>query len=89
VHCAGYLRVDEQAGGINLLARLVVDVPDLVVAEAAGRAGLAVQALSSWTLEAGRGQGVLMGFTNVASMSDAVGIVVVLREVIDGCISLI
>lgn len=89
VHCAGYLRVDEQAGGINLLARLVVDVPDLVVAEAAGGAGLAVQALSSWTLEAGRGQGVLMGFTNVASMSDAVGIAVVLRDVIGGCISVI
>lgn len=87
VHCAGYLRVDEQAGGINLLARLVVDVPDLVVAEAAGGAGLAVQALSSWTLEAGRGQGVLMGFTNVASTSDAVVVAMVLRDVIDKCIT--
>jgi GntR family transcriptional regulator/MocR family aminotransferase len=89
VHCAGYLRVDEQAGGINLLARLVVDVPDLVVAEAAGGAGLAVQALSSWTLEAGRGQGVLMGFTNVASASDAVVVAMVLRDVIGGCVSVI
>ena len=82
LHCGAFLRVDEQAGGINLLARLVVDVPDWAVAEAAERAGLGVKALSAWTLEGGQGQGVLMGFTNVASASDAVVVAQVLRAVI-------
>lgn len=82
LHCGAFLRVDEQAGGINLLARLVVDVPDWAVAEAAERAGLGVKALSAWTLEGGQGQGVLMGFTNVASASDAVVVAQVLHAVI-------
>lgn len=86
-HCAEFLRVDEQAGGINLLARLLVDVPDEVVARAAGEAGLGVQALSGWTLEAGGGQGVLMGFTNLCTAGEADSVVLVLKGVIGGCIS--
>lgn len=82
VHCAAFLRVDEQAGGINLLARLGVDVPDRLVAEAADRAGLAVQALSSWTLEVGRGQGLMMGFTNVATAQQANDLALALRNVL-------
>ncbi|MGY2401433.1 MocR-like pyridoxine biosynthesis transcription factor PdxR [Pseudomonas sp. SDO5271_S396] len=85
-HCGAFLRVDEQAGGINLLARLLVDVPDGVVADAANREGLAVQALSRWALEAGRGQGVLMGFTNVLSVGQARELALGLRGVVE-CIS--
>ncbi|MEO8493238.1 PLP-dependent aminotransferase family protein [Pseudomonas sp.] len=86
-HCSAFLRVDEQAGGINLLARLLVDVPDGAVADAANAAGLAVQAVSGWTLEPGRGQGLLMGFTNVATAAEAADLALVLRGVIAGCIS--
>ncbi|NVZ23150.1 PLP-dependent aminotransferase family protein [Pseudomonas costantinii] len=84
VHCGEFLRVDEQAGGINLLARLLVAVPDAVVAEAADGAGLAVQALSGWTLGSGGEQGVLMGFTNVATAQQATEVALVLRGVIAG-----
>ncbi|MGY2231005.1 PLP-dependent aminotransferase family protein [Pseudomonas tolaasii] len=86
-HCAQLLRVDEQAGGINLLARLLVDVPDRVVADAAMGAGLAVQALSGWTVEPGQGEGLLMGFTNVATAAEAVAIALILRGAVLGCIS--
>ncbi|MFL1553100.1 PLP-dependent aminotransferase family protein [Pseudomonas sp. D47] len=87
VHCSGFLRVDEQAGGVNLLARLLVSVPDHVVAEAADRAGLAVHALSGWMLEPGREQGVVMGFTNVVTARDAADLAMVLHRVIAQCLS--
>lgn len=80
-HCAEFLRVDEQAGGINLLARLVVAVPDETVAQAANEAGLAMQALSQWTIEPGP-QGLLMGFTNVATAQQAEAIAQVLRALL-------
>ncbi|WP_419795325.1 PLP-dependent aminotransferase family protein [Pseudomonas palleroniana] len=83
VHCAGLLRVDEQAGGINLLVRLEVAVSDQAVAEAANAAGLAVQALSVWTLGAHREQGLLMGFTNVATAQQASELALLLRGVIE------
>ncbi|WLH81959.1 PLP-dependent aminotransferase family protein [Pseudomonas sp. FP2335] len=82
-HCADVLRVDEQAGGINLLARLVVAVSDEAVAQAANEAGLALQALSRWAIEPGP-QGLLMGFTNVATAQQAQAIAQVLRGVIAG-----
>jgi GntR family transcriptional regulator/MocR family aminotransferase len=82
-HCAGFLRVDEQAGGINLLARLEVAVSDHAVAEAANAAGLAIQALSRWTMGAHREQGLLMGFTNVATQQHAAELAVRLRRVIE------
>jgi GntR family transcriptional regulator/MocR family aminotransferase len=85
VHCPGLLRVDEQAGGINLLARLLVPVDDQVVADGAFDAGLGVQALSRWTIEAGRGQGLLMGFTNVENWQQAEEVAGILRGVIGGC----
>lgn len=85
LHCADFLRVDEQAGGINLLARLLVPVPDSVVAEAANNVGLAVNALSSWTLEPGGGQGLLMGFTNVATAEQANELAVKLLHIFRAC----
>lgn len=69
--CGGRLKVDPQAGGINLLVRLLVDVPDTQVARRARAAGLAIEALSHWQLTAGKEGGLLMGFTNVASAEQA------------------
>lgn len=87
VHCAAFLRVDEQAGGINLLARLVVAVPDHVVAEAANREGLALQALSRWMLEPGREQGLLMGFTNVVTAQQANAVALKLSGILQACLN--
>ncbi|KAF1033502.1 MAG: HTH-type transcriptional regulatory protein GabR [Pseudomonas sp.] len=82
VHCGALLRVDEQAGGINLLARLQVAADDQAVADGAARAGLGVQALSRWSAGDGCAQGLLMGFTNVASQEEAMAAAQVLRGVI-------
>lgn len=85
-HCGALLQVDEQSGGINLLARLRVDVCDQAVAAAAARAGLGIQAVSGWSIEPGGQQGLLMGFTNLATRQQAVEAALVLREVIDGAL---
>lgn len=81
-HCSEFLRVDEQAGGINLLARLQVTVSDHVVAVAANRVGLELQALSQWTLEPRCEQGLLMGFTNVATVQQATDLALKLAEIL-------
>lgn len=82
IHCGEWLRVDEQSGGINLLARLLIALDDQVVADAAGSAGLGVQALSRWALQPGGAQGLLMGFTNLASREEAMAAALTLRQVI-------
>ncbi|WNW12946.1 PLP-dependent aminotransferase family protein [Pseudomonas sp. DTU_2021_1001937_2_SI_NGA_ILE_001] len=65
-----HLQLDEQAGGMHLLA-LLSNQDDGPVAAEARRAGLAVQGLSGWYLGEVRRQGLLMGFTNVASAEQA------------------
>ncbi len=69
--CGAILKVDQQAGGINLLVRLLIDVPDTRVAEHARAKGLAIEALSRWQLKTGADGGLLMSFTNVASAEQA------------------
>jgi len=71
VVCGAILKVDQQAGGINLLVRLLIDVPDTRVAEHARAKGLAIEALSRWQLKTGADGGLLMSFTNVASAEQA------------------
>ncbi len=67
------MRIDLQAGGLHLLARLTQG-DDRRWAEAAQADGLAVQALSRWYLETPSAQGLLLGFTNVASAAEAVAL---------------
>ncbi|WP_419737094.1 PLP-dependent aminotransferase family protein [Pseudomonas sp. COR18] len=69
--CGGLLKVDPQAGGINLLVRLLITAPDTRVAERARATGLAIEPLSRWQLTTGKEGGLLMGFTNVASAEQA------------------
>jgi len=83
VHCGHLLQVDPQAGGINLLARILVDVPDQLIASEAFKTGLAIQPLSLWTIEPGLHGGLLMGFTNVVSRQQAMEMALVLRQVIE------
>ena len=66
-------RIDLQAGGLHLLARLTQG-DDRRWAEAAQADGLAVQALSRWYLETPSAQGLLLGFTNVVSAAEAVAL---------------
>ncbi|WP_248745404.1 PLP-dependent aminotransferase family protein [Pseudomonas sp. MWU12-2037] len=67
----GILKVDPQAGGINLLVRVLIDVPDVRIAKQARAAGLSIEPLSRWQVVAGQEGGLLMTFTNVASAEQA------------------
>ncbi|WP_248769686.1 PLP-dependent aminotransferase family protein [Pseudomonas sp. MWU12-2345] len=68
---SGILKVDPQAGGINLLVRVLIDVPDVRIAKQARAAGLSIEPLSRWQVVAGQEGGLLMTFTNVASAEQA------------------
>ncbi|MGY2180469.1 MocR-like pyridoxine biosynthesis transcription factor PdxR [Pseudomonas agarici] len=81
--CGGILRVDPQAGGINLVVRVLIDVSDTRIAEQARAQGLAVEPLSRWQLSAGKEGGLLMGFTNVVSAEQATQMARRLLTVID------
>ncbi|CNL59459.1 MocR-like pyridoxine biosynthesis transcription factor PdxR [Yersinia aleksiciae] len=72
---AGVVEVERQSGGIQLLARLDGRLVDRAVAAEAQRQGLAVQALSDWALAervvGDQGEnGLLMGFTNLTSVTE-------------------
>jgi GntR family transcriptional regulator/MocR family aminotransferase len=65
------LRIDLQAGGMHLLARLVTRESDLDLVRLARACGFGFQALSPWAVAHDCGRGLLIGFTNVASPEDA------------------
>lgn len=66
------VRIDLQAGGMHLIARFDTRTEsDLVLARRAQEAGLNCQPLSARGTTAFKGQGLLMGFTNVASPAQA------------------
>jgi len=74
---ADVLQVTEQAGGIQLCARLNANLNDAAIARRAREQGLAVQALSDWQVlrrergDALRPNGLLMGFPNITSPQEA------------------
>ncbi|MGC5700599.1 PLP-dependent aminotransferase family protein [Pseudomonas sp. NFXW11] len=59
----GALAFADLPGGMHLLARTAQD--DQALVQRAREAGLGLQALSSWCLQAGPGNALLLGFTNV------------------------
>jgi GntR family transcriptional regulator/MocR family aminotransferase len=65
------IRVQLQAGGMHLLARIQSRRRDSQLAASAQRQGLAVQALSQRATGTHAGQALLMGFTNVVSKAQA------------------
>jgi len=71
------LRVNQQAGGIQLCATLSPHLDDAAIARAAREQGLAIQALSDWQVlrrergDALRPNGLLMGFPNICSAEQA------------------
>lgn len=76
------LRVELQAGGIHLLARLDEREDDRALAARAQGAGLAVMALSEWSRQHPCGSGLLLGFTNIASAEQALHLARRLAEAI-------
>jgi GntR family transcriptional regulator/MocR family aminotransferase len=69
------LRIDLQAGGIQLLAQLDAGEDDRALAERINACGIGVHALSNWTLEERHPPGLLMGFTNLANADQARSVV--------------
>ena len=77
------LRVQPQAGGIHLLAHLNASHDDKAIARAAQGEGLAIHALSDWQIRQSPQAGLLMGFANLATASDAAKAVGRLHRVLD------
>jgi len=80
------LRIDHQAGGMHLVARLPAGADDVALAQAAAAHGLAPGALSDCTIEAACDPALLLSFTNVAER-DAPRIARRLREALHGIAS--
>ncbi|MCU7645746.1 PLP-dependent aminotransferase family protein [Pseudomonas piscis] len=70
---AGRLQIDPQAGGMHVVAGLA-EGDDVQIAQRAWAQGIAVEPLSQWYLGEGGRQGLVMGFTNVGSAEQAVGV---------------
>ena len=81
---AGIVEVEQQAGGIQLLARLDKCFSDSIVAARAKSQGLAVEAVSDWALEKDSrvDNALLMGFTNLTSVTETDRLVARLAEII-------
>jgi GntR family transcriptional regulator/MocR family aminotransferase len=75
--------VELAAGGMHLLARFAGTPDDATLARRAAEAGLGPTALSSLAIAHDCGQGLLLGFTNVAE-PDAMALVRRLAAAIDG-----
>jgi GntR family transcriptional regulator/MocR family aminotransferase len=74
------VHIELQAGGMHLLVRMPEAGDDTLLASKAQAAGLAVQALSERCSARHAGQGLLMGFTNVASREQALSLAKKLRD---------
>ncbi|QBE65907.1 MocR-like pyridoxine biosynthesis transcription factor PdxR [Pseudoduganella lutea] len=78
------LHVQAQAGGIHVLAHLRAGEDDRRLARAAKAAGLAVNALGDWRFAESPRGGLLMGFANFATASEAAVAVQRLEAVVRG-----
>ena len=77
------IKVDLKPGGMHLIVRFGDGVRDVKLAKLAQSGGLAVEALSSRGLTHACGQGLLLGFTNIAE-ADAMNICRQLERAIGG-----
>lgn len=80
---ANYLMVAPQAGGIQMLAHLKADLNDSELAKRAWQQGLSIQALSDWQMSSPADNGLLLGFANFTSYSEAERAVARLAAVIE------
>lgn len=75
------LLITPQAGGMHLIAGLR-EGDDIELAQRARAAGIAVEPLSQWYLEAKPRHGLVFGFTNIASAEQASAVVLRLAQII-------
>ncbi|WP_133649180.1 PLP-dependent aminotransferase family protein [Paraburkholderia flava] len=75
--------VELTSGGMHLIARFKSPLDDLELAHRAQRAGLNCQSLSARYAMPGDDQGLLIGFTNVASPDEAARLCTRLRDALD------
>lgn len=78
-----YLTVGPQVGGIQMLVHLKAGLNDSEVAKRAWQQGLSIQALSDWQMSAPPENGLLLGFANFTSYSEAERAVARLAAVIE------
>jgi GntR family transcriptional regulator / MocR family aminotransferase len=74
------IRIDLQPGGLHMLAKLADREDDVMLAEHAAAAGLALHPLSPWYIDAKPRQGLLLGFANVLDESDARRVAGILKQ---------
>ncbi|KJK14454.1 PLP-dependent aminotransferase family protein [Pseudomonas sp. 2(2015)] len=74
-----YLQLDNQAGGMHLVADVRGGFDDCAIARRARVLGLAIEPLSGWYRQPGQRRGLLIGFTNVTSREQAVALARQLR----------
>ncbi|WP_264311487.1 PLP-dependent aminotransferase family protein [Pseudomonas putida] len=77
----GRLLIDPQAGGMHLVVGLR-EGDDVEIAQRARALGIAVEPLSRWYLEAEPKQGLVLGFTNIASAEQASKVAVRLAQML-------
>jgi len=82
----GTLNVAAQSGGLHVLAYLNSDHSDKAWAEAANGEGLAVTPLSAWRMQGQSPNGLLLGFTNLATPDQTLELVWRLSRVRRGVI---
>lgn len=80
---ADYLTVAPQAGGIQMLVHLKAGFNDNELAKKAWQQGLSIQALSDWQMSSSGDNGLLLGFANFTSYSEAERAVARLAKVIE------
>ncbi len=74
------LRIDLQPGGLHMLGTLADHEDDVMLAERARAAGLALRPLSRWYLNAKPRQGLLFGFANIIDENDALRLALTLKQ---------
>lgn len=75
------IRIDLQPGGLHMLATLADHQNDVMLDERARAAGLALNPLSRWYINAKPRQGLLIGFANVPDEREAMRLAMKLKEV--------
>jgi GntR family transcriptional regulator/MocR family aminotransferase len=74
------IRIDLQPGGLHMLARLADHEDDVMLAAQASAAGLALNPLSRWYINAKPQRGLLLGFANVIDEENAIRLALKLKQ---------
>ncbi|WDZ96233.1 PLP-dependent aminotransferase family protein [Herbaspirillum sp. WKF16] len=78
------VRIELQPGGLHMLLQLARHEDDVMLAERAHAAGLALHPLSRWYMRGKPRKGFLLGFANVVTEKDAMELATRLRQALGG-----